>query len=365
MAHLSSPVSRRRFVQFLAFTAGASIAGNVRTAGAAANAGIKLGFDNFAIRDFGWKAPQLLDYAASLKLDTLFISDLDAYESLEDQHLREIKVKADKLGVAIYTGSWSICPTSTRFRNTWGTAEEHLLTGIHVSKTLGSPVFRVVLGAMEDRKTPGGIKARIADTVKVLKACEQQAKDAGVKIAVENHAGDMHSWELQELVEAAGKDFVGVNIDAGNATWTLEDPVDVLKRLGPYTLCSSLRDSMIWESPDGAIIQWTAMGEGVVDWKTYVALWRELCPTVPFQIETISGFAKAFPYKQDSFWENYEKRADALGNFDALAKKGRALEPFKAPPGVDRKVAQREYQKAELERSLTYCRETLGLGIRR
>src|SRR5688572_18858216 len=130
---------------------------------------IKLGLDNFAVRAMGWKAPQLLDYAASLNLDTLFISDLDAFDSLDDAALQPLKSRADELKIALYAGSWSICPTSTRFKKNWGTAEEHLKTGIRVAKTLGSPVFRVVLGSAEDRKTPGGIRARIADTVKVLK----------------------------------------------------------------------------------------------------------------------------------------------------------------------------------------------------
>jgi hypothetical protein len=46
--------------------------------------------DNFAVRAMGWKAPQLIDYAASLKLDSLLISDLDAFESLEMRRLREV-----------------------------------------------------------------------------------------------------------------------------------------------------------------------------------------------------------------------------------------------------------------------------------
>src|SRR5204862_8240016 len=108
----------------------------------------------------------------------------------------------------------------------------------------------VVLGTMEDRKTEGGIRARIADTVAVLKACRRDALDTGVKVAVENHAGDMHSWELRDLIEAAGRDFVGANIDSGNAAWTLEDPLDVLENLGKYTICSSLRDDMVWQTPD-------------------------------------------------------------------------------------------------------------------
>ena len=40
----------------------------------------------------GTKAAQLLDYAAQLKCDALFISDIDSYESLDDAALREKKI---------------------------------------------------------------------------------------------------------------------------------------------------------------------------------------------------------------------------------------------------------------------------------
>src|SRR5438034_1785732 len=149
---------------------------------------LRLGFDNFSIRAMNWKAPALLDYAASLKLDSILISDLDAYESLEDKPLKEVRAKAEDLGIQIHAGTWSICPTSKFFKNKWGTAEEHLALGIRVAKALGSPVLRVVLGTGEDRKSEGGIEARIADTVRVCQGCRSRAVDADGKIAVENHA---------------------------------------------------------------------------------------------------------------------------------------------------------------------------------
>src|SRR5688572_5927423 len=104
---------RRSFLAGLA-TATAAIASRP-VMGAAARSlppKLKLGMDNFAVRAMGWKAPTLIDYAASLKLDALLISDLDAYESLDEAKLREVKRKADDAGVALYAGSWSICPTS-------------------------------------------------------------------------------------------------------------------------------------------------------------------------------------------------------------------------------------------------------------
>lgn len=353
---------RRSFLHGLA---SAAALGAVRPLTAAPGASkIKVGLDNFAVRAMGWKAPALIDYAASLKCDTLFISDLDAFESLDDAALRDVKRKAEAAGLGLYVGSWSICPTSKTFRKNWGTAEEHLRLGIRVAKTLGSPVFRVILGNLEDRKTAGGIRARIADTVAVLRACRRDALAAGIKIAVENHAGDMHSWELRDLIETAGRDFVGANIDTGNGLWTLEEPMDVLETLGPVTICSSLRDGMVWETPDGAALQWTACGEGLIDWRKFSARWIQLCPTVPIMIETISGGPRPLAYKAPGFWQHYDKRPEKLAKFEALAKRGKPLPVFKAPTGPEGRIATQNFQKREIEKSIAYLRSEIGLGVR-
>lgn len=361
----SFTTDRRQFLKTMT-VAGAGLALSGTGALAQAGAGqskpkIKLGLDNFAVRAMNWKAPALLDYAASLKLDSLFITDLDAFESHEPSHLREVKAKADDLGIAIFLGTWSICPTSKSFRNKWGTAEEHLALGIRMAKALGSPAIRVVLGNGDDRRTEGGIEARIADTVKVCKACRSQAMDAGVKIAVENHAGDMQAWELVTLIEAAGRDCVGANMDSGNACWTMEDPLETLLTLAPYVLTTSLRDSMVWEYENGAKVQWTAMGEGCVDLKTYFEKFAELCPNVAVNIETISGFARELPYLKPEFWNIWPKaKASDFARFVALAKRGRAIPPHRSANAQE----EQAYQKGELERSIKYCKETLGLGAR-
>lgn len=321
----------------------------------------RLGLDNFAVRAMGWKAPALIDYAVALKTDSLFITDLNAFESFEEKYLGELKAKAADQGLQIQVGTWSICPTSKSFKKDWGTAEEHLALGIRVAKALGSPVLRVVLGAGEDRKTDGGIEARIADTVKVCQSQRSRAVDAGVKIAVENHAGDMQAWELVTLIEAAGKDFVGANMDAGNATWTMEDPIANLEVLGPYVLTTSLRDSAVWESANGATIQWTAMGEGNVDLKTYFQKFAALCPGVPVHIETISGFNREITYLKDDFWKVWPKaKAADFARFVALAKRGKPRDPHRSADAQ----AEQAYQKGEIERSLKYCKEVLGLGLK-
>ena len=357
--------SRRDFLKSVSLTAVTVAVAPVQIRAETISAKIKLGLDNFSVRAMGWKAPALIDYAASLKTDSLFITDLDAFESLEEPYLKGLRSKATDAGLQIHVGTWSICPTSTSFKNKWGTAEEHLALGIRVAKALDSPVIRVVLGTGKDRETKGGIEARIADTVKVCKALRSQAVDAGVKIAVENHAGDMQSRELVSLIEAAGKDYVGANIDSGNAAWTFEDPLSNLEILGPYVATSSLRDSAIWEYADGAKVQWTAMGDGIVDFKAYFKRFAELCPGVPVHIETISGFPHDVAYLRPDFWKFWPNaRGSDLARFIALAKKGKPIAPWRSPEGKDRKEAEKDYQKSEIEKSIRYCKEALGLGLK-
>ena len=326
---------------------------------------IKLGYDNFAVRAMKWKAPQLIDYAAKLKTDSLFISDLDAFENTETNYLSDLRKEAAAKGFQIHLGTWSICPTSKTFRPARGTAEEHLGLALRMAKDLGSPVIRVILGNGEDRKTPGGIQARIKDTVNVCKALRSKALDLGVKIAVENHAGDLQARELVDLIEQAGPDYVGANLDSGNAVWTMEEPVHHLSILAPYVCTTSLRDSAIWESTNGATVQWTAMGDGNVDFKKFMVLFAEKCKGVPVHIETISGFNREIPFLQPGFWSAFPNMpASDLAQYVALAKKGKPRAAWKAPEGKDPAQSEQEHQKDEVERSIRYCKETLGLGLK-
>lgn len=355
--------NRRAFIKTVAVTgAGLALAENAPLAQARNPGGkARLGFDNFSVRAMKWNASQLIDYAASLRLDSLFLTDLDVYESFEEGYLRDLKKKADDHGLVIYAGSWSICPTSKFFKGKWGTAEEHLALGIRVARTLQSPVFRCILGMGPDRATPGGIEARMADTIKVCRSARNQALDAGVKIAIENHAGDMQAWELAGLCEEAGKEYVGVTLDTGNATWTMEDPMESLEILAPYVAASALRDSMVWQTPEGATIQWTTMGQGIINYNAFVKRFLELCPTVPVNVEIISGFPRPMPFFQKEYWDVWPKaRARDFAKFDALTRLGKMIPPHQSP---DEK-AEQEYQKSELERSLAYCKETLGLGLK-
>ena len=155
-------------------------------------------------------------------------------------------------------------------------------------------------------------------------------------------------------------------MDCGNATWTLEDPLQNLEILGPYAVTTGIRDSMVWGVAEGAIVQWTAMGEGKVDFAILPkTIRRAFAQTSPCNWKSFQVSSRAFPYLRTDFWGNYANaRAHEFARFVALAKKGTPLEPFRASVDEDLAISEQQYQLDQLERSVQYCRKTLGLGLR-
>lgn len=329
--------------------------------------GIRLGFDSYSIRDFRWRDMQLLDYAAGLKLDTIQISGAE-YESLDPAHLAKVKDHAERLGITIDAGIGCICSLSHGWNPKVGTPTEYLRKGLQVTKAVGASVMRCYLGGFADRPN---IEKCMEATIQALRSVRSEALDLGIHIAVENHSGDMQAREVKTLIEEAGKDFVGSNLDTGNPMWVMENPLVTLETLGPYVLTTHVRDSAVFEHPRGAAAQWVVLGDGSVDFHAFLVLFKKLCPKAAVQLEIITGRPPTvLPYLDPDFWKVFPHMpAWEFARFLALAKSGHPyLGPMviagsgKQPPEIE--AALKEQQRADLERSLDYAKNVLGLGVR-
>jgi sugar phosphate isomerase/epimerase len=315
---------------------------------------VKLGIDLFSLRAQKWTPFEALDYCAARQVQVVHFSEIRFIGNLEPEHLRKVREHADKLGLELEIGMRSICPTSTMFEPKEGTAHEQLSRMITAAKTVGSKIVRAVLGSGEDRKP--SIEAHIEDTVEVLKSVKSQAADNNVKIAIENHAGDMQARELKSLVEEAGRDFVGVCLDSGNPLWTIEDPHLTLETLHPYVLTSHVRDSAVWQVPQGAAVTWVEMGKGNVDIDSYVKKYIKLCPGKALSLESIIFGPRILPYRDPKFWETFRKTpAWEFERYLEIAQRG---QPYKDEPWETADEAQRE--RDALDASLAYTKELLG-----
>ena len=333
---------------------------------------IRLGFDTYSIRAFKWKAIQLLDYAAGLKLDTIQISSLDDYESLQPAYLASVKDHAQKVAIAIDGGMGCICPLSTSWNAKYGDPKQNILKGLRVAKAIGASSMRCYQGTRADRHGKQPIEAVMEATIGVFRSVRSEAMDLGVRIALENHAGDMQAHEVRTIIEESGKDFVGSCLDTGNPMWVVEDPMVALEVLGPYVVTTHIRDSAVYEHQRGAAAQWVALGDGTIDFHKLVARYRELCPKANMQLEIITGRPPdILPYLEPDFWKAFPKaKASEFARFLALAKKGHPFAGFMVvedgakEPLPEFRAALREQQRIDLERSLEYAKKSLGVGVR-
>jgi sugar phosphate isomerase/epimerase len=158
-----------------------------------------LGIDLFSLRSQNWTPFQYLDYCAAQKAKVVHFSEVRFMGGLEPANLRKVRRHAEELNIELEIGMKSICPSSAMFDAKAGTAEEQLAVMIEAAQIVGSKIVRCVLGSADDRK-PGPLDMHIQNTVKVLHKVRSRAMDAGIKIAVENHAGDMQAPEVKMLI---------------------------------------------------------------------------------------------------------------------------------------------------------------------
>ncbi|MFL6450702.1 MAG: sugar phosphate isomerase/epimerase family protein [Bryobacteraceae bacterium] len=307
---------------------------------------VRFGLDLFSLRSQGWTPIEQLDWCAQRHVKVVHFSEIRFIGGLDPDNLKRVRAHADELGIDLEIGMRSICPSSTMFDKTQGSAEEQLGRMLDAARIVRSPIVRCVLGSSEDRRGPGGIESHIEDMARVLRNSRSRVLDAGVKIAIENHAGDMQARELKSLVERAGPDFVGVCLDSGNPLWTIENPHLTLETLAPYVLTSHVRDSAVWRTEHGAAVSWTRMGEGNVGIEGYIRDYIRKCPGRALSLEVIVTGPRAFNYLDPSFWDLYRTTpAWEFAQFLSLVEKGT---PRPAPASLAKdQAAQREVQDAE------------------
>jgi sugar phosphate isomerase/epimerase len=331
---------------------------------------LKLGYDTYSVRSYGWKAMQHLEYAASLKLDAIQISSLGDFESLDAAHLQKVRDRARQLNILIDAGTGCICPSARAWNPKNGDPVENLGKAIRAAHAVGAGSVRCYLGDSVDRLGPVPVERHMENTVKVFKGCRSLALDTGVKIALENHSGDLQAWEAKTIIEEAGRDYTAACLDTGNPIWCVEDPVVTMEVLGPYTVTTHIRDTAIFEHPRGAAAHWTALGDGVTDLKSVIALQRRLCPNAAVHLEIITGRPpRVLPYLEEEFWKAFPKaRASEFARFVSLVKRGSPLmtgmviaEGSKAAP--EYQAALKHQQKVDLERSLEYAKKVLDVGV--
>jgi sugar phosphate isomerase/epimerase len=272
----------------------------------------------------------------------------------DEAAIREIRAHADTLGIKLQLAFGSVCPSSRSFNAQLGTLEEQVARGLRASQIFGATCMRCVLGGDPERPQ---IDRHIDTMVKAVRGIRARILDSGVKLAVENHGGDLQSREMKGMVEAVGTDVMGVCLDSGNPVWMLEDPHMTLEMLVPYALTCHVRDSAVWKVPEGIAVRWVNMGEGNVDIDGWIRKFIQAKPGMPIIFENlVSGNPRVHHIYDAAFWDNWRNMpASELARFLAVAEKGT---PKPATPRPANKTAGQQ-RIDDLEVCVRYTRDLL------
>lgn len=155
------------------------------------------------------------------------------------------------------TESWRFAPIRERIKHhnllcdmdTSGTEPDHLTIMLQVAKSIGASKLRTYT---RYAGTPDDL---VSQTIKDFKVLAPIAEDMGIKVMFENHEV-FTGPEIVRVLEGVNSPFIGALYDYGNSQMVLEDPLECLKSMAPFSYSAHLKDHVMIrpeDSPDGEL----------------------------------------------------------------------------------------------------------------
>lgn len=230
---------------------------------------------------------QILDLAASLGLDGLHLDD-GALESLDRPFLEETTAAAREMNLYLeYNFSLDL--------GGGGIGLQHdLFEAMETALAVGADIVKMSLDLKRPHPVTGSrfhpaVMEIIKGVIPMLKKAGPIAERNQLRIAVENHC-DTFSQEILWLLDQVDHPAVGACIDTANAAMVLEDPMEAIENLAPRAFTNHFRDDRIEFRRNGYRLIGTANGEGDIDLKKALAVFREKSTMRRINIETEMAF---------------------------------------------------------------------------
>ncbi len=144
-------------------------------------------------------------------------------------------------------------------------AYHDMLRSFEHAQVLGATVMRVVGSSLRFRNEPH--LPQLGRLTQMFRKAVPVAEAYGIRMAVENHI-DFNGQEMLSLLRSVDSPFLGINFDTGNFVRLLDDPVQAMDALAPYTYATHFKDLKVQRGvPANAWYFFSSapVGDGVVD----------------------------------------------------------------------------------------------------
>jgi sugar phosphate isomerase/epimerase len=235
--------------------------------------------------------------------------------------------------------------------------------------------------ALRDAREVGAVALRAAclgtrryETFSTLEAWQQHLSESHQSIAaalpllekykiplgLENHK-DWTADEMAALMKQHSSAYLGVCLDFGNNIALLDDPMDAIEKLAPYTVTTHLKDVAVDACSEGFLLSEVLLGAGYLDLPRAIALVRESRPKARFLLEMITRDPLPVRCLTDKYWATFPDRSGLqlarILRFVAAHKPARPLPRIAHLSHTE----QLQVEDQNVIDCLTYARERLGL----
>jgi sugar phosphate isomerase/epimerase len=178
----------------------------------------------------------------------------------------------------------------------------------------------------ETFKTLDDWKQHVAESREALEAALPILDKYKIPLGLENHK-DWTADELAALMKRYSSEYFGVCLDFGNNIALLDDPMEAIEKLAPYTVSTHVKDIAVGVYDEGILLSEVILGQGLIDLPRAVGLIR---PGVRMTLEMITRAPLKIPFLSEPYWATFpETRASELARTLRFAQKHR-LPPVSA-----------------------------------
>jgi 3-oxoisoapionate decarboxylase len=267
--------------------------------------------------------------------------------------LRRLRAQAEQFGM--YVEGMVQLPTSTdssAFEKNIQDAKEAGALCVRAGALSGRR-YETFASLADWRKFVSDSKRNIAAAVPILEKHK-------MPLALENHK-DWTADEMAALMQSHASEYLGVCLDFGNNISLLDDPMNVVEVLAPFTIATHVKDMGVEWFNDGFLLSEMVLGQGFLNLPRMLSLVRSARPSTRFSLEMITRDPLQIPCLTDRYWTTFPERNGVfLARTMQLVQKHKSPQPLPRISGLS-PDAQLQAEQENVRASLAYARKTLGM----
>ena len=259
----------------------------------------------------------------------------------------------EELGMYLEIQTFLPRPDPEEFEHSVKIAREAGATSLRVVCLLGRR-YELMNDLDSWKEAVAGFHRQIAAAVPIVERYR-------MPLGIENHK----DWRVDEqvpLLEHYSSEYLGVCLDTGNNLAILDDPIETIEALAPWTFNVHFKDMGLEECATGFLLSEVPLGEGILDIPRTVDTIRRARPHVHFSLEMIVRDPLVVPCLTDRYWETFPRvNGRDLARALSRVRSSGGRPPLPRISGLD-PVQRLALEYECVNRSIDYACEHLGLA---